>query len=217
MGTSSILDIITSAILAGVLLLIALRLNAQSNESTMQYNSSVILQQNITTVVGWIEHDFRQIGYCRDYKKVPIPSRAFRDARDTTITFWTDINTDGHPPDGSLDSIKWYLGASNDSIVKYTDNPRDRLIYRVVNNGTPVGWNLGVTQFSLAYYDFMRNRLSTPVTSPDLIYEIQITIKCESPFIPKQSTYTAAKGNDTSDYQVFWRQIRLAARNLKNR
>ena len=65
MGTSSILDIISSAILAGVLLLIALRLNAQANESTMVYNGSVILQENITTLVGWIEHDFRQIGYCQ--------------------------------------------------------------------------------------------------------------------------------------------------------
>ena len=62
MGTSTIIDIITSAVIAGVLLLIALRLNAQANESTMVYNGSVILQQNITTLVAWIEHDFRQIG-----------------------------------------------------------------------------------------------------------------------------------------------------------
>jgi hypothetical protein len=216
MGTSSILDIITSAVLAGVLLLIALRLNAQANESTMVYNGSVILQENITTLVGWIEHDFRQIGYCRDYKKIPVPSRAFRRADASDITFWTDINWDGHPPDGVIDSIRWYIGPLNDTIVKDTQNPRDRLIYRVVNNGTPRGWNLGVTQFSLTYKDNMGDPLPTPVASPDQIYEIQITIKCEASYI-FQEVFKANKAADTSDFQVIWRQIRLAARNLKNR
>lgn len=217
MGTSSILDIITSAILAGVLLLIALRLNAQANESTMVYNGSVILQENITTLVGWIEHDFRQIGYCRDFKKIPVSSKAFRKADASDITFWTDINTDGHPADGIVDSIRWRIGPTNDTIVTGTQNPRDRLIYRIVNGDTTkLGWNLGVTQFNLTYLDYMHNVLSTPVTYPDQIYEIQITIKCESPYV-FQEAYKAAKTNDTSDFQVIWRQIRLAARNLKNR
>jgi hypothetical protein len=216
MGTSSILDIITSAILAGVLLLIALRLNAQANESTMVYNGSVILQENITTLVGWIEHDFRQIGYCRNFKKVPVPSKAFRRADASDITFWTDVNSDGNGPDGNLDSVRWYIGSVTDTIVNGTSNPRDRLIYRVVNNATPKGWNLGVSQFNLTYLDYMHNVLSTPVASPDQIYEIQIMIKCEAPYV-FQEVYKANKFADTSDFQVIWRQIRLASRNLKNR
>ena len=129
MGTSTIIDIITSAVIAGVLLLIALRLNAQANESTMVYNGSVILQQNITTLVAWIEHDFRQIGYCRDWTKIPVPSQAFRKADSSDITFWTDVNNNG-----SKDSIRWYIGPVSDAVVAATPNPRDRLIYRVVNN-----------------------------------------------------------------------------------
>ena len=212
MGTSTIIDIITSAVIAGVLLLIALRLNAQANESTMVYNGSVILQQNITTLVAWIEHDFREIGYCRDWTKIPIPSQAFRKADSSDITFWTDVNNNGNK-----DSIRWYVGPTSEAGVSQTPNPRDRLIYRVVNNGTPKGWNLGVTQFKLRYLDYMRHQLATPVASPDQIYEIEISISCESPYKFTEQWRTAQGGSDSADFQVFWRQLRLAARNLKNR
>lgn len=212
MGTSSIIDIITSAVIAGVLLLIALRLNAQANESTTVYNGSVILQQNMTTLVSWIEHDFRQIGYCKDWTKIPVPSQSFRKADSTDITFWTDVyNT------GNVDSIRWHIGTVTDSLVKDTPNPRDRLIYRNVNNKWSRGWNLGVTQFSLTYFDYDRKILATPVSNPSLIYEIQISIACESPFKFAEAYRSSKSGSDSSDFQVFWRQLRLASRNLKNR
>ncbi|MGA3245759.1 MAG: hypothetical protein ABSE41_14170 [Bacteroidota bacterium] len=212
MGTSTILDIITSAVIAGVLLLIALRLNAQANESTMVYNGSVILQQNITTLVAWIEHDFRQIGYCRDWTKIPKSSAAFRRADSSDITFWTDVNNTGN-----LDSIRWFIGPLTDPVVAATPNPRDRLIYRVVNGAATKGWNLGVTQFQLKYFDYTRRVLTTPVASPDMIFEIQISIACESPYKFSTQWQSSKNGSDSSDFQVFWRQLRLAARNLKAR
>jgi hypothetical protein len=212
MGTSTIIDIITSAVVAGLLLLIALRLNAQANESTSVYNGSVILQQNIVTLVAWIEHDFRQIGYCRDWTKIRRTSDAFRKADSSDITFWTDVNNLGNK-----DSIRWYIGPVTDNIVNQTPNPRDRLIYRVVNNGTPKGWNLGVTQFRLRYFRYNRTLLPTPVTNPDEIYEVEISISCESPYKFSEQWRSSQGGSDTADFQVFWRQLRLAARNLTSR
>ncbi len=211
MGTSSIIDIITSAVLAGLLLLIALRLNAQANETTEVYNGSVILQENITTLVGWIEHDFRRIGYCKDFTKIPVASVAFRKADTSDITFWTDINNRG-----VVDSIRWHIGPTNDSIVKYTENPRDRLIYRDTNGHASVGWNLGVTQFKIVYLDYDGHTLTTPVANPTQIYELQISVTCESPYVMKEQ-YRSTKSGDSTDFQVFWRQLRLAARNLKDR
>jgi hypothetical protein len=212
MGTSTIIDIITSAVVAGLLLLIALRLNAQANESTSVYNGSVILQQNIVTLVAWIEHDFRQIGYCRDWTKIRRTSDAFRKADSSDITFWTDVNNLGNK-----DSIRWYIGPVTDNIVNQTPNPRDRLIYRVVNNGTPKGWNLGVTQFRLRYFRYNRTLLPTPVTNPDEIYEVEISISCESPYKFSEQWRSSQGGSDSADFQVFWRQLRLAARNLTSR
>ena len=212
MGTSTIIDIITSAVVAGLLLLITLRLNAQANESTTVYNGSVILQQNIVTLVGWIEHDFRQIGYCRDWTRIKKTSDAFRVADSSDILLWTDVDNDG-----LKDSVRWYIGPVNDNLVKDTPNPRDRLIYRVVNNGTPRGWNLGVTQFRLQYYTLDRKLLPTPVISPGRIWEIEISLSCESPYKFSEQWRTSKGGNDSADFQVFWRQLRLAARNLTSR
>jgi hypothetical protein len=211
MGTSTIFDIIGSAIVAGLLLLTALRLNAQANETSLIYNGSVRLQQNMVVLVEWIEDDFRRIGYCQNYTKIPFPTQAIRIAGATDIRFWTDEGNDG-----TLDSIRWYIGATNDPAMPSTPNPRDRMIYRQVNNIAPVGWNLGVTKFLLTYYDYGGDELATPVAQPSAIYSMRIEVTCETPFT-FQEQYRAMGGADTSDFQVHWQQLRMAAKNLRNR
>ncbi|TSA19514.1 hypothetical protein D4R75_08960 [bacterium] len=210
MGTSTIFDIIGSAIVAGMLLLTALRLNAQANETTLVYNGSVRLQQNMVALVEWVEHDFRRIGYCKNYTKIPFPTQSIRVADSSNITFWTDDQSTGN-----LDSVRWYIGPTSE--MSSTPNPRDRKIYRKINNTTPVGWNLGVTQFKLEYYNYAGTVLTTPVAQPSAIYSMQISIVCESPFT-FQEQYRATKTADSlADFQVQWRQLRMAAKNLRNR
>lgn len=210
MGTSTIFDIIGSAIVAGMLLLTALRLNAQANETTLVYNGSVRLQQNMVALVMWVEHDFRRIGYCKDYTKIPFPTQSIRVADSSNITFWTDDQSTGN-----LDSVRWYIGPTSE--MSSTPNPRDRKIYRKINNTTPEGWNLGVTQFKLEYYNYAGTVLTTPVAQPSAIYSMQISIVCESPFT-FQEQYRATKAADSlADFQVQWRQLRMAAKNLRNR
>jgi len=210
MGTSSILDIIGSVTIAGVLLLICLRLNAQANETSLVYNGSVNLQQNMTTLVWWIEHDFRRIGYCKDYTKIPFPTQSIRKADTSDITFWTDVNSTGN-----LDSIRWYVGPTSE--MTSTPNPRDRMIYRVIDNGTAKGWNFGVTQFYIQYFDYDGKPIATPVAQPASIYEMQISITCEAPYTFREQYRTEAAADSLKDFQVYWRQLRLAARNLSNR
>ena len=210
MGTSTLFDIIGSAMVAGLLLLTALRLNAQANETTLVYNGSVRLQQNMVVLVEWIEEDFRRIGYCKDYTKILFPSQSIRKADSSDITFWTDVNSTGN-----LDSIRWYIGPTSE--MSSTPNPRDRKIYRKINNATPEGWNLGVTQFRLNYYAYNGTELATPVVQPAAIYSMQISVACETPFTFREQ-YQATRASDTlADFQVFWRQLRLAAKNLTNR
>ena len=100
--------------------------------------------------------------------------------------------------------MKYYTG--DPSELPGTANPRDKMLYRVVNNATPVGTNLGVTQFSLLYFNALGNQISFPIAVPSEIYTMQINITVEN---------VAAYDNQYSS--AFWRQIRLAARNLNNR
>ncbi len=85
------------------------------------------------------------------------------------------------------------------------------MLYRVKGNTTPEGSNLGVTLFDLYYFDAMGNQLTFPITVPSAIYTMQINIRVEDVYgyerIHEEEKYSSA----------FWRQVRLASRNLKNR
>lgn len=205
MGSSTMLDIAGSFFMGGILLLMALRLNASGMETSTVYNSNLILQQNMTTLVQMIEEDYRKIGYCADWKKIPDPSKAIRIADSSRFRFWTDLGNNG-----TLDSLTYYIGPTSDLLD--TPNPRDRYLYRQVNADPAVRMNLGVTQFSLRYRDSENDLLSFPVSDPRLVYFMEINVAVETQ-APLEQEFMA----DSSQYQVYWRQIRLLTKNLRNR
>jgi hypothetical protein len=215
MGFSTLLDILGSTVIGGLLLLILLRMNDSAVENNFLYSGEEIVQQNIVDVVRLIEYDFRKIGYCANYEILPDGAVAIREADSTDITFWTDLPTKEKPyGDEVIDIVRYYLGPTTESTVSSTPNPNDRMLYRVVNNETPKGSNLGVTNFKLTYYDSDGHILthSDLPTSPPLgIASIQIDVAVENP-----NAYDAGK-NYTYDKRAIWRQIRLATKNFMKR
>ncbi|MGK9475493.1 hypothetical protein [Melioribacter sp. OK-6-Me] len=210
MGFSTLLDILGSTIVGGMLLLILFRMNDAAVENNYNFSGEKIVQQNLTEVVRLLEYDFRKIGYCKDWSKIPDPTKAILYADSNGIRFLTDIVTTTDPlGDGVPDEIYYYIDP-NDTLTSQTPNPNDVILYRVVNNETPKGANLGITKFKLTYYDALGNEITNFPEAPPLgISTIQIDIAVENPY---------AYGNDYSfDKRVIWRQIRLAARNLGNR
>ncbi len=199
MGYSVILDILGSIVISGMLMLILLRLNDATIENTYTSSGDLTVQQNLTTVVQIIEHDFRKIGYCADWENIPDPTKSIIYADAHRIKFLTDENNDK-----TVDIMDYYIGPPSE--LNDTPNPRDRFLYRLLNNESPVSANMGVTQFDLKYYDVFNNEIPSPVTVPGEIHTIQINITVEDPAAYDEKYNT-----------VFWRQIRLAARNLRNR
>lgn len=199
MGFSTLIDILGSTIAGGMLMMILFRLNDAAVQNTYNYGNDLIVQQNLVEVVTLLEYDFKKIGYCKDWTKIPDPSQAIIAADSTSITFLTDQNNDG-----IVDTMRYYVGSPSD--LSGTPNPNDRMLYRVVNHATPASANLGVTHFNLLYYDALMNLLNFPITNTSQIQTIQLSITVESPY------------SYANDYQrVFWRQIRLSAKNLRNR
>lgn len=199
MGFSTLIDILGSALIGGILFLILLRMNDAAVKNSYINGGELIIQTNLVEVVSLLEHDFRKIGYCSDWNKIPNPALSILSADSTNISFLTDVDSDGN-----VDTMQYYLGPASELTV--TPNPRDRLLYRVVNNQTPVGANLGVTQFKLTYFNALGNQINFPILIPGEINSLQIDIKVENT-AGYENEYTAA----------FWRQVRLAARNLRNR
>lgn len=206
MGYSTLMDIIGSAIVGGILLLILLRMNETAIANNYQYSGERIVQQNIVELVSLLEYDFRKIGYCRDWTQIPDPALAIIHADSTSITFLTDIVTNANPyGDGIVDALKYYLGPTSE--LTSTPNPNDRILYRVVNHNSALGSNLGITQFKLKYLDATGAQITNmPAHPPFGIAAMQIDIAVENPI---------AYGNDYSyERRAVWRQFRLASRNF---
>ncbi|PJA99549.1 MAG: hypothetical protein CO128_03325 [Ignavibacteriales bacterium CG_4_9_14_3_um_filter_30_11] len=200
MGISTILDIIGSVFVGGLLLLILFRLNTSATGTLYNSNAEINVQQAMVSVVEVLESDFRKIGYCKDWTKIPDPSKSILYADSNSIKFLTDVDNVG-----VVDSLYYYMGST--SQLSSTPNPRDRLLYRVVNTDQAKSSNVGITKFTLKYFDALKNPINeNPVSVPALINSIQIDVQVENTEA-FDSVYTVA----------FWRQIRLAARNLRNR
>ncbi len=199
MGTNVILDILGSVVIGGILLLSMANVNEKSTENLYRGSTNLAAQTNLATIVQILETDFRKIGYCADWQQIPTPTEAILYADSVSIRYLTDVQSDG-----IVDTMFYYIDHSTD--IPETPNPRDRYMYRVVNNEAPVGVNLGVTQFKMTFFNALGTELTFPLADPREIYTMQIDISVEDVAAYNQKYQT-----------IFWRQIRMAARNLFNR
>jgi len=180
-----------------------------ASEKTSTYQSELIAQENLVSIVELLEHDFSRIGYCENVDSMAAPEDMIISADSTSITFWTDLalSQSNFRGDGTRDYLTYELG----SYVTSTPNPNDRLLYRYVNGQNKIGSNLGITEFRLHYFNNMGNELTFPI-NPSLISYLQIDIKVEDSY--GYDTGNTEKTESEKYPTVFWRQIRLAAKNL---
>lgn len=186
--------------------MILLRINDAAVENTFINGGELIIQQNLVEIVQLLEHDFRKIGYCKEWSKIPDPSKSIVLADSSSISFLTDVDNDEF-----VDTLHYYLGSRLE--LSATSNPNDRLLYRVVNSDTPIGANLGVTDFRLTYFNALGDTLYPPVAQPGEIENMQIDIKVEN----TETLLSATEEGEEIYTTAFWRQVRLVARNLGNR
>lgn len=199
MGISSMLDVVGSIVIGCLFFLLLFNLNSSTTANTYNFNNDVIVQENLVATIEVLEYDLRKIGYCEDPLKIPNPAKSILYADSTEIKFLTDVDFNG-----TVDTLRYYLGPVSE--LTSTPNPNDRMLYRVVN-GVKQGVNLGVTHFKMKFFGALNEELPLPRTLvPTGIQSMQIDIRVEN-----TSAYE-------SEYQyAFWREIRLASRNLSNR
>ena len=214
MGFSTLIDILGSSLIGGSILLILFRMSDASVESNYLTSGEFLVQSNLLATIEILEHDLRKVGYCENWEEIPDPAIAIIEATDTSITFLTDVaqSQSLQLGDGTVDTLKYWIGKSTDAEVQNTPNPNDKILYRQVNNDPPFYANLGITQFKLQYFNALGNKITTmPVNPPLGIITLQIDITVEN---------TASYGDDadgnvySKDKSAFYRQIRLAAPSL---
>ncbi|MEE9225381.1 MAG: hypothetical protein V3U68_04205 [Bacteroidota bacterium] len=180
MGTSTLMDIIGSTFILGILILAVVAVNANVSEWTFGSTSTLNTQQNSVEVARLIEWDFLKIGYGVDAG----PKIMLADS--TRLTFYGDLDRNG-----TIDKIRYY---TKEPVERVGLNPNTFILYRLLNDEPEAGANLGVTLFWMAYYDSVGNQLSTPVDPTSYIKSIQVRFMVESiiPTVAGDTTYPGA-------------------------
>lgn len=179
---------------------IILSLNGNASQNVYLNSGELICQQNLVITGQTLETDFRRIGYSSDFLNIQDPTKSILMADTAAIKFTEDVDQNG-----VIDTIYYYLGPTSD--LSATPNPRDRVLYRVINGVIPPKTNAGITRFYMVYYDYSGDTISTPVSANDipLITDIELNMNIENSTI------------DSSQIYSYWRQERLAIPNVKNR
>ncbi len=199
MGFSTILDVLGATIIGGLLLLVLLRVNANATENKILNGSDRILQRDLVELALTVENDLRKMGYCADPSKLTESMSRIIYANSSQISYYTDVDRDGN-----LDSISYYI--SDTTALSHTANPRDRILYRKVNNQLPLIVSTNIVEFNLNYFDALGKVLTSPVASPSLITHMEISFKVED-----------SEAYDQKYSEAYWQQVRLSSKNLNKR
>jgi hypothetical protein len=200
----TMIDIIGATILAGMVMLIIVGVTANLNQTLYMSTFSLNVQTSAIALARIIEHDFYKMGY--DISK---SSPVILQADSNCIRFWMGrIQISGAT---DTTRVTYYSGATTDPIVSTTRNPRDRMFYRV-EEGSTISANVGVTRFSLAYFDSAGIQLSAtnlPLSERLRIKAIRVKIFIESP----EPVGRYSDPADTTYMGVYWEKL-IYPRNL---
>jgi hypothetical protein len=167
--SSSIIDMITSTMIFGVLALTVARVQANINISMYENQYNVVTQTNAVELARQIEWDFTKAGYQVTGDKILI-------ADSTRIEFKADLDSKQF-----VNTLIYTVGDT--SQCSMTMNKNDFPMFRT-QDGRSVKQNWGLTYFRLTYYDEMNKKIPTPITNTtDLkkIHAIRVSFRLESP------------------------------------
>jgi hypothetical protein len=162
------IDLITSAVIFGVLALTVARVQANINVTMFENQHNVVTQTNSVELARQIEWDFAKIGHRVSTAKISC-------ADSTEIRFVADLDNKH-----VINAVRYYVGDSTQCAM--TSNQHDFPLYRV-QDGHSVTQNWGLTRFKITYYDKMDQILSTPVTGAAnlaKIHSIKVSFQLES-------------------------------------
>lgn len=197
MGYSTILDIVGSIIIGGVLMIILLTTNSSAVQNSFNYGGDLAIQQYLTLLTDTLDQDFTKVGYSSITTGGLDPTKIIVSADTSSIKFLSDVGDNG-----TVDTVYYYLGPAGE--LSGTINPRDRILYRMIRSPLASWVTLryqGVTIFRLTYFDTYGNVISSPVATTVNIKSIQIYLKMESA-VPYNGIYVSANWTSTKRVSV---------------
>jgi len=182
----SYLNLIGSIIIGGIFLVMINNYNNSLSRTSHERTLDGITIYHASEISKLIEYDFNRMGL-----RVPSSQNIIRLADSSRITFLSDIDNNGN-----IDSVRYILSIPDSATG--TENPRDRILYRIMNNESMRDATLGVTRFRIRYFDWDGD----VTTSLNQIKSCEITLRVES-VVPYDTVYSA-----------FYWQTRISPPNL---
>lgn len=195
MGFSTLLDIIGSMIIGGIILMNLMNLNINVANNFYYYGHNKNAQIDLVIVATIIDRDFNLIGYCGNHESLKNDSTIIY-GDSSSIVFLSDIDNNGF-----FDTVRYYVGDISE--LSHTPNPKDRILYRKINNQPPKIIGNNITDFSLIYYDGLMNKITSPINYNSNVNFIRISIRVESNY-PLNDLYADA----------IWKRITVTTKNI---
>ena len=199
---AQIIDLLGSSIIAGLLLVTALSLNASVMESTVLHNQNLIIQEEATLVTQLIDRDLNKVGY-GDTSKSRI-----KVATAKSLVFRADLDLNGQ-----ADTVGYYYttGSNVGTILiswgfQSRDLPvgqNDSILFRfsTANEGGGRGIPMLITskarRFSFSYLDKKRASLGPAPSAKDSIRYIMVALELND----------AVQPADSNNALVHWEKI----------
>ena len=194
---SVMLDIFGSAFIAGMLLLMVLKLNLFASNANYYSDNELKLQQNAKTLAEILNYDLRKIGYKNESTSMLI-------ADPKRIKFFADMDEPGTAGHGVIDVVEYFLGDSTEATG--TSNPRDKVLYRVLNNTDTLGGpSLGLVDLQFSY-------LNSKGVVTSILDSIRY-IKAEFWVEPSDAVYNFVTGQQDSTVFTYW-ELTIYPRNI---
>jgi len=185
----TLLDILGATFIGGMIFLLVIKLNIFTANACYYSDNELKLQQNAKTLAEIINYDLRKIGY--NYYDASMIT-----ADSTRIKFYADMDAPGDLGYGTIDVVEYYLGDSTSSLG--TSNPRDKVLYRIVNNDTISGPSLGLVDLKFTYFN--EQAIETAILE-DIVY-----VKTEFWVEPYEIVTNFITGQTDSFVFTYWEQ-----------
>jgi hypothetical protein len=164
---STILDILGSTFIGGMLLLLILKANLFITNASYASDNELKMQQNAKTFAEILNYDFRKLGYKNNGVSIIT-------AENEHFKFVGDLQRPGESGYGIIDTVEYFVRDSTYSLG--TSNPNDIVLVRVVNGTDSIaGPSLGLVKINFSYLD----SLSTPTNILSKIKYIQTELWIE--------------------------------------
>ncbi len=185
------INLVTSFIVSGMLLLMIGWMNRGVSYNSQDLALSQQKQEHKVDISEIISWDMPKIGYAADVSLDTL----IISADSTHIEFFSNIDNSS---DGSVERIRWEF--TNEPLTT-TPNPNDYKLTRTVN-GVTTFIGLGVTNFTLRYYDDFGETtpMSTPLSFSDIqnLRQIEIDLELQSGDLLQYSRNTEGRYTTTA-------------------